>query len=174
MATPDRQAPVLALVALGVIAALDGGFSGYRAAQGRTGRLTSNARDAKATLRGVLVWLALVTVPVALGLAMVRPRAMAAGASSLLVFIGPYAAATLTGVAAWYCLPWRVRFLAMAFVLGPLTLLRPVACAAAVVMTWAATGDATATALVGAMGLGQLLVEPVVGRAWYANPTTLG
>lgn len=163
---------MLALVALGLIAALDGGFSGYRAAQGRTGRLTSISRDATASLRGILVWLALVSTPVLLGLAAVPPSTVAVGASSLLWFIGPYAAVTLAGVAAWYGLPWRVRFLAMAFVLGPLTLLRPIACAAAVVVAWVSTRDATATALVAAVGVAQLLVEPVVGRVWYANPTT--
>ena len=54
-----------------VIALLDGAFSGYRAAQGRTGRLPSWRRDAVAHLRGVVVWVLLVAAPIAVGIALV-------------------------------------------------------------------------------------------------------
>ncbi|MBK7819948.1 MAG: hypothetical protein IPJ61_02435 [Tessaracoccus sp.] len=89
-----------ALWTVAVIALLDGAFSGYRAAQGRTGRLPSWRRDAVAHLRGVAMWLLLVTGPVAVGVALVPADTRLAAAHALLPVLVPYAAATVLTVAA--------------------------------------------------------------------------
>ncbi len=151
-----------------VIALLDGAFSGYRAAQGRTGRLPSWRRDAVAHLRGVVVWVLLVAAPIAVGIALVPVGTRLEAARALLPLLVPYALLTLLAVAAWCVLPWRVRYVAMALVLGPLSLLRPVACLAAPLLVAAATHDVAATLLTALLAACQLAVEPIAGRA--TNP----
>lgn len=158
-----------AVFAIVVIALLDGGLAGYRAAQGRTGRLTTLHRDVVAYLRGVAVWAALAVFPATVGLLVVPPDLRRAAAESLTWVLAPCALVTLVTIAGWYVLPWRIRYLAMAIVLGPMTLLRPAICLAGVAAVWIGTGDPTATAVTAVVASAQLLVEPIVGRSWYAN-----
>ncbi len=154
-----------------VIALLDGAFAGYRAAQGRTGRLAALRRDVVAQLRGVAVWAVLVAVPVVVALLVVPSDPRRAATAALFVALVPFALVTLTAIAAWWVLPWRVRYLAMAIVLGPMTLLRPAICLVGVAAVWVGAGDPAATAVTAVVGSVQLLVEPIVGRVWYARRT---
>ncbi|MFD4292572.1 hypothetical protein ACFWQG_05060 [Rhodococcus sp. NPDC058532] len=164
---------VAALTVL-TIALLDGAFAGYRAAQGRTGRLATLRRDTLAQARGVAVWAALAAGPLAIGLLVVPREVRRTAAEALAAALTPFALVTLVAIATWCVLPWRTRYLAMAVVLGPMTLLRPAICVAGAVAVWIGTGDPTATAATGVAGGAQLLVEPAVGHLWYTKNPVAG
>jgi len=89
-----------------------------------------------------------------------------AGEAMLTVYL-PYAALVLIALAAYVLLNWRHRFVAMALILGPFTLARPVvALTGALVAAWW-TRDVMAAGLALAAAVAVLTVEPAVGRLWY-------
>ncbi|QNF93273.1 MULTISPECIES: hypothetical protein [Janibacter] len=152
------------VVLLGVVVAFDGAFSGYRAAQGRTGRLPSWRRDLAANALGLAVAVALLVVPVVVGAVVTTGPEREAIARAGVLWSAWLSLPTLLAVLVLVTLGWRWRYLAMALVLGPMTWLRPVAAlATGAAGALAAPGPIAATAVLLAM-VTVLLVEPVAGR----------
>ncbi len=149
------------------VVACDAAFAGYRAGLGRDGRLRRTPFDASDILDqcwGLLVGLVLALPPVALMIT--HPdQNWSHSASTVAVFVVPYALVVVGALFAYAILGWRARFVAMAVVLGPLTLARfPVALVA---LFTAASHHQTFTGwLVGLLGLAMVgAVEPVTG--WW-------
>lgn len=95
-------------------------------------------------------------------------RYVVAGRAMLAILL-PYALAVGIALAAYAALDWRTKYLAIAVVLGPFTLIRPaVATAAAIWGLLQAPSIAVAAATVLAAGA-VLTVEPLENRRW-AHP----
>lgn len=153
---------VAVAAALVLLAASDGAFSGFRSSVGRSGLVDHRAEDLRAQVRG-LVLVALLLVPAA-ACALVEPgEAVEAGTAMLLVY-GPYGALALLALAAYGTLGWRRRFLAMALILGPLTLVRPFVAVAGGVLGVLATDAGTARTAVVLAVVAVLAVGPVCDR----------
>jgi len=161
------------IAALVVLAALDGMFSGFRAAAGRSGLIHRRRSDVVSSARG-LALVAVLLAPVAAGVladsatrAGAWPAHLAAGRAMLWVY-APYGALVLLALSAHVLLDWRRQFVASALVLGPFTLGRPaVALGGAASGAWL-SGDARVAVLGLAAGGAVLAVEPLAGRGWYA------
>lgn len=160
--------------ALLVLAILDGTFAGFRSSLGRTGLLDHRRSDVRASLRGGVLVIALLALPVAAASidASARPHRRhlyrRAGEAMLAVY-GPYAALVLLALLVYATLGWRLKYLATAVILGPFTLLRPViALAGALVAAFAA--DDVLVALIGCLAVGAVLaVEPIADGVWHAD-----
>ena len=160
-----------------VIAALDAMFAGFRASCGRSGLVRHRRADVLAARRGLALG-ALLLAPVAVLVvtdAVTGSDRMdhysAAGRAMLGVYL-PFGILVMLALAGYMTLRWRSRFLASAFLLGPLTLVRPLVALVGGGAAWWDTRDAT----VGVLGLAAvaavLSVEPGAGRRWYASTTT--
>jgi hypothetical protein len=80
----------------------------------------------------------------------------------------PYGAVFFVALAAYLLLPWRIRFLATAVVMGPFTWVRPlVALAGGLLGVLAADRGVTRAAVVLAV-VAVLAVPHVADRLWYA------
>ncbi|MFH8379782.1 hypothetical protein ACH4E7_02390 [Kitasatospora sp. NPDC018058] len=164
--------PAVPLAFLGLV---DATCSGFRAYAGRDARIRKHRAAARAALRGLATGAVLLLAP-ALTAALLlltapdQARAyatLAAGGNGYLLPLIPYAAAVLLSLAAYFTLPFRAGTLAMVIGLGPLTLLRPLAVAAACLGAVLGGGGASGL-LVGAIaGTAMLCVEPLVHRRWY-------
>ncbi|MFC9331558.1 hypothetical protein [Kitasatospora sp. NPDC057015] len=163
--------PALPLAALGVV---DAAFSGFRAYAGRDARIRKHRANLRAALRGLAVGTVLLLAPaltaVVLLLTAADPHrayaALTAGGLGYLLPLALYATAVLLSLAAYFLLPFRASTLAMVVGLGPLTLLRPLAIAAACLGALLAGG--WASLLIGTVaGAAVLSVEPLVHRHWY-------
>lgn len=153
---------VVTAAALVVLAACDGAFSGFRSSVGRSGLVDHRAEDARAQVRGLVVVAALL-VP-AIACALVEPDdAVEAGTAMLLVY-GPYGVLALLALASYGTLGWRRRFLAMALILGPLTLVRPFVAVAGGVLGVLEADAGTAHAAVVLAVVAVLGVGPVCDR----------
>lgn len=156
------------------VAALDAMFAGFRASCGRSGLVRHRRADVLASRRGLALG-ALFVGPVAIAIAIDAARSdridhyRAAGWAMLGVYL-PYGLVVLLALAAYLTLGWRFRFLASAFLLGPLTLVRPLVTLVGGCAAWWATRDATVGLLCLAAGAAVLGVEPAAGRRWYASP----
>ncbi|MFE1437236.1 hypothetical protein [Streptomyces sp. NPDC058739] len=166
--------PAILLALLGLI---DASFSGFRAYAGRDARIRRHRATARAALRGLAVGAVLLLAPsltAAIVLLTASDRAetfdtLAAGGYGYLFPLALYTAVVLVSLAAYFALPFRAGTLAVVIGLGPLTLLRPLAIAAACVGALINGGGAPAL-LVGAIaGAAVLCVEPAVHRRWYRN-----
>lgn len=158
--------PVAALV---LVVVLDCALSGYRAAQGRTGRLPSRARDVRSMVEGLAAGVLLLGVPVVLGVAGTSASERSDIASAGLLGAMWLAVPTVLALVVHVVLPWRWRYLAMAVILGPMTLLRPLAALLAGGLgVWAAPGPVPAASVCVAT-VGVLCVEPLVGRLHAAR-----
>ncbi|MFJ8444340.1 hypothetical protein [Kitasatospora griseola] len=166
--------PALPLAVLGLV---DAAFSGFRAYAGRDARIRKHRANLRAALRGLTVGAVLLLAPVlaaaVLLLTAVDPArtyaVLAAGGTGFLLPLTLYAAATLLSLAAYFVLPFRAGTLAMVVGLGPLTLLRPLALAAACLGS-VLNGGGRASLLVGVLaGAAVLAVEPAVHRRWYRD-----
>lgn len=160
--------PVLVAIAL-----LDGAFAGYRASAGRDGRLRGRGpRHVVAGLRGAVVAAGLVGPPLVVAAVLARDAAVEAALARAASAIGwvalPYAALFFAALALWLVTPWRSRFVAMALILGPLTLVRPLVAAVTGVASAVHAGELRSAAVALAVTLLPLLVEPLAGRWWYA------
>ncbi|MFF9340657.1 MULTISPECIES: hypothetical protein [unclassified Streptomyces] len=164
--------PAIPLVLLGLI---DASFSGFRAYAGRDARIRKHRATARAALRGLAVGAVLLLAPAltaVLVLLTASDRAEAfgtltAGGLGYLFPLALYTAVVTVSLAAYLALPFRAATLAVVIGLGPLTLLRPLAIAAACLGALVNGGGAPAL-LVGAIaGAAVLCVEPVVHRRWY-------
>jgi len=164
--------PAVPLVVLGLV---DAAFSGFRAYAGRDARIRKHRAVTRAALRGLTVGAVLLLAPAltaALLLLTAPGRArtydtLTDGGIGYLLPLTVYATAVLLSLAAYFVLPFRASTLAMVIGLGPLTLMRPLAVAAACLGAVINGGGGSAL-LVGAIaGAAVLCVEPVVHRRWY-------
>ncbi|MFD6277353.1 hypothetical protein ACFWFI_17545 [Streptomyces sp. NPDC060209] len=164
--------PAVPLMILGLV---DAAFSGFRAYAGRDARIRKHRATTRAALRGTAVGGTLLIAPVltaALVLLTAPDQARAydaltAGGVGYLLPLAVYAAAVLLSLAAYFVLPFRASTLAMVIGLGPLTLLRPFAVAAACLGA-VLNGGGWSALLIGAVaGASVLCVEPAVHRRWY-------
>ncbi|MER6248946.1 hypothetical protein ACFYZI_32970 [Streptomyces griseorubiginosus] len=164
--------PAVPLVVLGLV---DAAFSGFRAYAGRDARIRKHRAVTRAALRGLTVGAVLLLAPAltaALLLLTAPARArtydtLTDGGIGYLLPLTVYATAVLLSLAAYFVLPFRASTLAMVIGLGPLTLMRPLAVAAACLGAVINGGGGSAL-LVGVIaGVAVLCVEPVVHRRWY-------
>lgn len=163
------------------IAALDAMFAGFRASCGRVGLVRHRPADVLASRRGLALG-ALLVGPVAIAIAADAARSdridhySVAGRAMLGVYL-PYGFVVLLALTAYLTLSWRSRFLASAFLLGPLTLVRPLVALVGSGAAWWATRDAIVGVLCLAAVAAVLGVEPAAGRRWHAktahDPTAL-
>ncbi|MFE6054583.1 hypothetical protein ACFQ6N_27830 [Kitasatospora sp. NPDC056446] len=164
--------PAVALLLLGLV---DAAFSGFRAYAGRDARIRKYRGNLRAAARGLAVGAVLLAAPVVVAVLVLltapdQARAyetLTAGARGYLLPLVVYATAVLLSLAAYLTLPFRAGTLAMVIGLGPLTLLRPVAVAAAC-LDAVFNGGGPPSLLVGATaGAAVLCVEPLVHHRWY-------
>ncbi|MEY9942928.1 hypothetical protein [Streptacidiphilus sp. MAP5-3] len=164
--------PAAPLALLGLI---DAAFSGFRAYAGSDARIRKHRANARAALRGLTTGAALLLLPALTAAVLLLTasdtsrtyEALAAGGVGYLLPLAAYAAAVLLSLAASFFLPFRASTLAMVIGLGPLTLLRPVAIAAACIGALI-NGGGWPALLVGTIaGAAVLCVEPAVHRRWY-------
>ncbi|MEV6006056.1 hypothetical protein AB0M29_04550 [Streptomyces sp. NPDC051976] len=162
------------LLLLGLV---DAAFSGFRAYAGRDAHIRKHRATARAALRGLAVGAVLLLAPVltaALLLLTASDRAgtydlLTAGGTGYVLPLTGYAVVVLLSLAAYFVLPFRASTLAMVVGLGPLTLLRPFAVAAACVGA-VVNGGGGSGLLVGTVaGAAVLGVEPLVHRRWYRH-----
>lgn len=164
--------PAVLLALLGLV---DATFSGFRAYAGRDARIRKHRAVARAALRGLAVGAVLLLAPAltAALLLLTAPDpartydALTAGALGYLLPLTVYATAVLLSLAAYFVLPFRASTLAMVVGLGPLTLLRPLAVAAACVGALLNGGGGPALLVGTIAGAAVLCVEPAVHRRWY-------
>ncbi|MFF2777410.1 hypothetical protein ACFVU3_21165 [Streptomyces sp. NPDC058052] len=166
--------PAILLALLGLV---DASFSGFRAYAGRDARIRKHRAAARAALRGLAVGAVLLLAPAltaaaALLTASDRARTfdtLTAGGLGYLLPLVLYAAVVMVSLAAYFVLPFRAGTLAMVVGLGPLTLLRPLALAAACLGALV-NGGGPLSLLVGTIaGAAVLCVEPAVHRRWYQH-----
>lgn len=162
------------LAALVGIALLDGAFAAYRASAGRDGRLRGRgARHLSAGLRGASLTGVIVGLPLGAGIIVAQgnPPVQAAleRAAAVIGWVAlPYAAIFFLALATWLLTPWRSRFVGMAVILGPLTLVRPLVAVATGVAAAVAAAEWRAAVVALAVTVLPLLTEPLAGRWWYA------
>jgi hypothetical protein len=161
-------------VPLAILAVLDGSFAAFRASVGRTGLINHRQSDYQAARRGaglVCVLLAPAIAVVCIDLA-IHPGQLGqytrAGQAMLEVY-GPYALVVLSALACYAALNWRLKYLASAVILGPLTLLRPdIAILGGALGLVQGNGTAVAAAITLSV-IAVLAVEPLADRLWYAR-----
>ncbi|MEU8791332.1 hypothetical protein [Streptomyces sp. NPDC048643] len=166
--------PAVPLALLGLV---DATFSGFRAYAGSDARIRKNRANARAALRGLAVGAVLLLVPALVGTLVLLTApdqrdtyaALTAGGLGYLIPLTVYATAVLLSLAAYFALPFRASTLAMVIGLGPLTLLRPLAIAAACVGAILNRGGWPALLIGMIAGAAVLCVEPTVHRRWYGH-----
>ncbi|GGZ30447.1 hypothetical protein [Streptomyces poonensis] len=164
--------PAIPLVLLGLV---DAAFSGFRAYAGSDARIRKQRATARAALRGLAVGAVLLLAPTltaALLLLTAGDRArtydtLTAGGLGYLLPLTVYALAVLLSLAAYFALSFRAGTLAVVIGLGPLTLLRPLAVAAACLGAVLNGGGGSALLVGATAGAAVLCVEPAVHRRWY-------
>lgn len=161
--------------ALAALALVDGACSGFRSGAGRTGLVRHRDTDLRSAVRGTLLVSVLLSPTAALSAgALTADRQEAhfvAAGQWMLWILTPYAAVVTVALIAYAILSWRLKYLAMAMVLGPLTLIRPAVAVAAGAAGMAAGSSwlvATAVALSVAAALA---VEPLMNRRWRPMTT---
>ncbi|MFF7159776.1 hypothetical protein [Streptomyces sp. NPDC008139] len=169
--------PAIPLALLGL---MDAAFSGFRAYAGRDARIRKRRANARAALRGLAVGSVLLLAPaltatLVLMTAADRNRSydnLTAGGRGYLLPLTGYAAIVFLSLAAYFVLPFRASTLAVVVGLGPLTLLRPLALAAACAGAILNGGGRTALLIGTIASAAVLCVEPVVHRRWYRRVRT--
>ena len=84
----------------------------------------------------------------------------------MLVVLLPYAAVVGLALGAYGVLGWRLKYIAMAVILGPFTLARPVVALGSALAAACATDSVTVMIPVVLAIAAVLLVEPLAGRRW--------
>lgn len=165
-----------AIVASGliVLALLDGSFSGFRSSVGRTGLIDHRQDSRRAAARGAgLVCLFLVPVVViAAADALAHPARLEAytrAGRAMLAIYAPYATVVLLALLAYALLGWQQKYLATAAILGPFTLLRPVAAVLGLLLAVITQTDLRIDLLAAASVAAILAVEPTSSRIWYRD-----
>lgn len=163
--------PAIPLVLLGL---LDAAFSGFRAYAGSDARIRKQRFATRAYLRGLAVGAALLLAPTLTAALLLvtgdQARTYNTWPPHGLGYLLPltvYATAVLLSLAAYFALPFRASTLAVVVGLGPLTLLRPLAIAAACLGAVLNGGGGSALLVGTIAGAAVLCVEPTVHRRWY-------
>ncbi|MFF9473460.1 hypothetical protein ACF1E9_12655 [Streptomyces roseolus] len=160
---------------LALLGLIDASFSGFRAYAGRDARIRKHRPTARAALRGLAVGAVLLLAPTLTAVLLLLTAAdrsrtfdtLTAGGLGYLLPLALYTAVVTVSLAAYLALPFRASTLAVVIGLGPLTLLRPLAVAAACLGALL-NGGGLPSLLVGATaGAAVLSVEPLVHRRWY-------
>ncbi|QES51867.1 hypothetical protein DEJ50_32480 [Streptomyces venezuelae] len=166
--------PAIALVLLGLV---DAAFSGFRAYAGTDARIRKQRFNARAAVRGLAVGAVLLLAPVLTAVLLLMTARdqgrtydrLTAGGFGYLLPLTVYATAVLLSLAAYFALPFRASTLATVVGLGPLTLLRPLALAAACLGAVLNGGGGSALLVGTIAGAAVLCVEPAVHRRWYRH-----
>jgi hypothetical protein len=166
---------VVVPVVLCLLALVDAGFAGFRAATGRNARIRKRAFHLRAAWRGLGVGvvgflLVAALLVVAVGAEPGRYAELVRAGVRMLQVLGPYAVLVVMSLAAYWLLPMRESTFVILVGLGPFTLVRPVVVAGAA--AWAVLGSADWLVRVGALASAAvvLAVGPLVHRWWYPAP----
>jgi hypothetical protein len=165
-------------VVLGLLALVDAGFAGFRAATGRNARIRKRPYYLVAVRRGVAggaIGLGLVALLVVVTLGGsadpgARYDALVRAGMRMFQVLVPFAALVVASLLAYWLLPMRESTFVILVGLGPFTLLRPAVALGATVWSVAGSTDWLAWAVAIAASVGVLAVEPVVHRRWYRAP----
>lgn len=160
------------VVGLVLLALVDGACAGFRSSAGRSGLIEHRASDRRAARRGATVVVVLLIPAVALTSAVVLMQPSRSGlylraGEIMLGVYTPYALAVLVALAIYATVDWRKRYLAMAVILGPLTLARPVVVVVGAAAAIGGTRDAGVAIAAALAVAGILAVERVANRLWY-------
>lgn len=165
-------------VLLGLLALVDAGFAGFRAATGRNARIRKRLYYLLAARRGLaggaigLGLVALLVVATLSGSADPGARydALVRAGMRMLQVLVPFAALVVASLLAYWLLPMRESTFVILVGLGPLTLVRPAVALGATVWSVAGSTEWLAWAVAIAASVSVLAVEPVVHRCWYRAP----
>lgn len=167
----------LVMIALLVLAVTDAAFCGYRDAAGRNPLIRKAAFYRRALRRGIgygLVNAAVAALLLAvLLLSSALPDALWAdciGAGAILLcVVGPYATCVLVALGAWTAAEQDVRTLASVALLGPLTMLRPVAILVGAAAAIINRPSPALAILALATAILQLSTGPLLARRWRGH-----
>lgn len=157
--------------ALAALALIDGACSGFRSSLGRTGLVRHRSPDRNAAFRGTVL-VALLLLPTAviamagLGSGDVTEAQLQSAGEGLLIVLVPYGAVVAAALIAYGLLGWRQKYIAMALVLGPFTLIRPAVVIAAAIAACFACHSWIPSVAVAASVVAILAVEPLTGACW--------
>ncbi|ANN18220.1 oxidoreductase [Amycolatopsis orientalis] len=171
------MAAVVPLV-LGLLALVDSGFAGFRAATGRNARIGKRSYFLLAVRRGLTggaIGLGLLALLIVVTLACsadpdARYGGLLRAGTRMLQVLAPYAALVVASLLAYWLLPMRGSTFVILVGLGPFTLLRPLIVLGALVWSVAGSSDWLAWVVATAAAAGVLAVEPVIHRRWYQAP----
>ncbi|WP_158847707.1 oxidoreductase [Saccharothrix deserti] len=163
---------------LGLLALVDAGFAGFRAATGRNARIRKRSYHLTAARRGFVVGaaaLALVTLPIAATLVFTadpgaRYDELVRAGTRMLQVLAPFAVPVAVSLPAYWLLPMRGSTFVILVGLGPFTLARPVVVIGATAWSVAGSVDWLVWAVAITAAVGVLTVEPLVHRRWYGAP----
>ncbi|ONF73759.1 hypothetical protein [Amycolatopsis keratiniphila] len=162
-------------IVLGLLALVDSGFAGFRAATGRDARIVKRSYFLLAARRGLTggaIGLGLLTLLIVVTLAGsadpgARYGELLHAGTRMLQVLAPYASLVVASLLAYWLLPMRGSTFVILVGLGPFTLLRPLIVLGALVWSVAGSSDWLAWVVATAAAAGVLAVEPVVHRRWY-------
>jgi hypothetical protein len=165
-------------VVLGLLALVDAGFAGFRAATGRNARIHKRSYYRLAARRGLVggaIGLGLVAllIVVALGYSAVpgaRYDELIRSGTRMLQVLLPFAALVVASLLAYWRMPMRESTFVILVGLGPFTLIRPAVVVGATAWSVAGSIDLLAWAVAITAAVSVLAVEPVVHRCWYRTP----
>jgi hypothetical protein len=164
--------------ALVLIALVDAGFAGFRAATGRNARIGKRAYYLLAARRGLAGGAAGLGLVALLALAPLglsadpasRYDGLVAAGGRMLQVLTPFAALVVVSLVAYWALPMRESTFVILVGLGPFTLARPVVVLVAAGWTVAGSSDWLVWTVAAAAAASVLAVEPAVHRRWYPAP----
>lgn len=162
-------------VALVALALIDGACSGIRAGLGRTGLIRHRGLDRQGAAEGAVLAIVVLIPPAAVVHADFAAHAVSRdylrAGHAMLVILLPFASVVLIALAAYAVLNWRRKYLAMAVILGPCTLARPLVAGAAGTVGALAGGRAGVTVAIALATVGLLSIEPMLGLRWHRRST---
>jgi len=169
---------VIVPVVLSVLALIDAGFAGFRAATGRNARIRKRSYYLLAARRGLVagaVGLGLVTLLITATLGCsadpgVRYGELVRAGTRMLQILVPFAALVVGSLLGYWLLPIRESAFVILVGLGPFTVLRPAVVLCAIMWSTAGSADRLVWTATIAAGLSVLAVEPVIHHRWYRNP----
>lgn len=162
-------------LALCLIALVDAGFAGFRAATGRNALIRKRVYYQRAARRGLwcgTAGLGLVVLLCAATFALTTDPAarydeLVRAGTRMLQVLTPFAVLVAASIVAYWVLPMRGSTFVILVGLGPFTLVRPVVVLAAVAWSVAGAADWLVWTVALAAAAVVLAVEPVVHHRWY-------
>ncbi|WP_086667492.1 oxidoreductase [Lentzea kentuckyensis] len=165
-------------VVLGLLALVDAGFAGFRAAAGRNARIRKRSYHLLAARRGFVggaIGLGLVALLIVATLGYsadpgARYDELVRAGTRMLQVLAPFAALVVASLLAYWLLPMRESTFVILVGLGPFTLIRPAVVLGATVWSVAGSVDWLVWAVAIGAAVSVLAVEAVVHRRWYRAP----